>query len=598
VLNVANLANTTGLLTLGEGLILMSFWKPILILIPLVPWAWLVSKVLDKHAARFFLARNTWNMVHLIVGLVGVIACISMPMKTEAAFWVGWGIMIVLLAADVAVFAMVTNKDERVPAEFRLRISLDSIRAAQAKRDVAKKQGAVELILKGPDKGVVPPPIAETPEFAARVAAEALFIRSMAARASQIDIAPVGKDNLYSASFLVDGLRMPPEPLPGADAVKIMDFWKSVAKLDLADRRKKLVGDIAVEKGDSRKKVRVTSIGAQAGMRLSMLMDPEAQVKRKSGDLGLLEPQMVELKKLIDDPHGVVLLTSPLDNGRTTTMYTIVKMHDAYTKNVQTIEIDMQDALEGIRQNKFDPQADGAEFSTLVRSILRRDPDVVGVAELQDVNTAKEIARADQERTRTYVSMKADSALEGIRVWMKAAGDADVASKCLRGTLGQKLLRKLCMNCRVAYQPSADMVKKLGLPPDRIKQLFKKGGQVLIKNKPEVCPVCGGVGYIGQEGVFEIFPLGETERALIKNGDWNALKVEFRKRGFPTVQQTALRKAIDGVTSVEEVMRITGDGAPPAAAAKPPTTAGAASAAAPTPPTAQAPKPPAPAGKA
>src|SRR6185295_12999365 len=198
---------------------------------------------------------------------------------------------------------------------------------------------------------------------------------------------------------------------------------------------------IAVEKVEPRHKVRVTSIGAQAGMRLLMLMDPEAQVKRKPADLGLLEPQMAELKKLVEDAHGVVLLAAPLDSGRTTSMYTIVKMHDAYTKNVQTIEIDIQDALEGIRQNKFDPQADGAEFSTLVRSILRRDPDVVGVAELPDAPTAKEIARADQERTRTYVSLKADSSLDGIRIWAKAVGDPEMAAKCLRGAISQRLLR-------------------------------------------------------------------------------------------------------------------------------------------------------------
>jgi general secretion pathway protein E len=589
-------------LTLAEGLILVSIWKPILLLVPFIPWAWLVSKILDKHAARFFLARDTWNMVHLIAGLVAVLAAISIPMKSEGSFWIGWGIMIVILVTDIVVFVAVTNKDERVPAEFRLRVSLDSIRQAQAKRDAAKKQGAVELILKGPDKSVVPPPNAETPEFATRVAAEALFIKSLTSRAAQIDIAPVGKDNMYSVSFLVDGLRMPPEPVAGADAVKIMDFWKGIAKLDLADRRKKLVGDIAIEKGETRHKVRITSIGAQAGMRLTMLLDPEAAVKRKPANLGLLEPQMADLKKLVEDAHGVVLLTAPLDNGRTTTLYSVVKMHDAYTKNVQTLEVDVQDALEGIRQNKFDPQADGAEFSTIIRSILRRDPDVVGVAELPDANTAKEIARADQERTRTYVSLKADSSVDAIRTWMKAVGDVELGSKCLHGALGQKLLRKLCVNCRVAYQPSPDMVKKLGLPPDKIKQLFKKGGQVLIKNKPEICPVCGGVGYIGQEGVFEIFPIGQNERNLIKAGDWNGLKVEFRKRGLPTVQQTALRKAIDGTTSVEEVMRITGEGgaaaAPPKAPpAAPPGGAPAPAGPAPTPPA--APKaPPAPAGKA
>jgi hypothetical protein len=117
--------------------------------VPFIPWAWLVSKILDKHAARFFLARDTWNMVHLVAGLVAVLAAISIPLKSEGAFWIGWGIMIVILVVDVVVFVAVTNKDERVPAEFRLRLSLDSFRQA-GRRDIARSS-AVELIQR-PDR--------------------------------------------------------------------------------------------------------------------------------------------------------------------------------------------------------------------------------------------------------------------------------------------------------------------------------------------------------------------------------------------------------------------------------------------------------------
>jgi Type II secretory pathway, ATPase PulE/Tfp pilus assembly pathway, ATPase PilB len=566
-----------------EGFVLMSLWKPFLILLPFVPWAHVVSRILDKQAARFYLNRDAWNMVHLVTGLVALMAVLMPYTKSEASFWIGWGIMVVLLVADVVVFAVVTNKDERVPAEHRLKLDFSSLRAQREAKQAAKLQGKVELVLKGPDKVVVAAPNVDTPEFNLRIAAEAIYIKGAAARATQIDIGPSGKEGVYALSNLVDGVRTAPEAMPAAEGVKIIDFWKSIAKMDVADRRKKQVADITVEKGDSRKKVRLTTIGGQGGPRLTMLIEPEAQVRRKPEELGLLEPQMAELKKIIDDTRGVVLMGAPLDGGRTTTLYTVVKMHDAYTKNVQTIEIDIQDALEGVRQNRFDPQADGAEFSTLTRSIMRRDPDVVGVAELPDAATAKEIARVDHERTRTYVSLKADNALQALQTWLKAVGDPEAASKSVRGVVCQKLLRKLCMNCRVAYQPSPEMVKKLGLPPDKIKQLFKKGGQVLIKNKPEICPVCGGGGYLGQDGVFEVFPIGEAEQALLKAGDWNGLRVQFRKHGFPTIQQAALRKAIDGITSVEEVLRITGEGQAAAAQQRP---AGA------------PPAPPAPAGKA
>jgi general secretion pathway protein E len=279
--------------------------------------------------------------------------------------------------------------------------------------------------------------------------------------------------------------------------------------------------------------------------------------------MGLLEPQAAELKALVESGHGLVLLGGGADSGRTTTMYTIVKMHDAYTKNVQTIEMEIQDSLEGVRQTKWDPQAEGPELSTLVRTIIRRDPDVVAVAEVSDAATAKELARAEADRTRAYASIKSDSALGAVQAWLKLVGDPESATKGLHGVVAQKLLRKLCTNCRVAYQPTAEMVKKLGLPPDKVKQLFKKGGQVLIKNKPEVCPVCSGIGYVGQEGVFEVYSLSDADRASVKAGDLNALKSEWRKKGLASIQQAALRKALDGVTSVEEVMRITAE---PAAA--------------------------------
>jgi type II secretory ATPase GspE/PulE/Tfp pilus assembly ATPase PilB-like protein len=142
-------------------------------------------------------------------------------------------------------------------------------------------------------------------------------------------------------------------------------------------------------------------------------------------------------------------------------------------------------------------------------------------------------------------------------MWCKAVGDLPTAAAPLHGVIAGRLVRRLCQNCRVGYQPSADMLKKLGLPADKVPQLFKKGGQVLIKNKPETCPVCAGIGYIGQEGVFEAYLLGKTERELIKSGNLAALRAEFRKGGAPTIQQAALLKAVEGLTSIEEIMRVT-----------------------------------------
>jgi len=554
---------TTSFLFLAEGLTLVSLWKPVLLLIPFVPWAWVTAKVLDKHAARFFLERERWNIVHLSCALVGLLVVVAIPLRGEGAFWIGFSALLVILLLDIVAFALITNKDERVPEAFHLTLDFSKWTQARADKAAAKKQGKVELVIKSPDKSMVPPPTGGTPEFDLRVAAEQVVLKAISARSSETSITPTGKDNTYVISHLVDGVRQNGDAMAAADAVKLMNFWKAAAKMDVADQRKRQQADINVERGETRRKIRMTSMGSQAGPRLVFLFDPEAQVKRKMEAMGLLEPQAAELKALVESGHGLVLLGGGADSGRTTTMYTIVKMHDAYTKNVQTIEMEIQDSLEGVRQTKWDPQAEGPELSTLVRTIIRRDPDVVAVAEVSDAATAKELARAEADRTRAYASIKSDSALGAVQAWLKLVGDPESATKGLHGVVAQKLLRKLCTNCRVAYQPTAEMVKKLGLPPDKVKQLFKKGGQVLIKNKPEVCPVCSGIGYVGQEGVFEVYSLSDADRASVKAGDLNALKSEWRKKGLASIQQAALRKALDGVTSVEEVMRITAE---PAAA--------------------------------
>ena len=552
--------------TLGNGVMLVSAWKPFLVLLPLLPWLWLVTKVFDKHCSRFHLAKENWNLVHLCVGLIAVLLAFAMPIAGEGAIWAGLGAMIVLLAIDVTVFTMVVNKDDRVPEEHHLTLDFSKYREARAQKAADKKQGKAELVLRTPDKQLIAVPMVDSPEFELRTASEALYLSAVRQRATQIEIAPVaggvGGQAMYAASYMTDGVRTQGDTMPPANAMRVIDFWKHAAGLDVAERRKRQSGDTTVEQEGSKKKLRVVTIGSQAGVKCTMLIEPEAQVRRKPSALGLLEPQMEELKALTGEEEGVVLLAAPLDGGRTTTFYTVVKMHDAYTRNIQTVEIEPQDTIEGVKQNIFEVVPDGPEFSTFVRSVLRRDPDVVGVAELPDASTAKEIAKADVERTRTYVSLRADNALVAVAGWVKAVGDLDQGSKCLRGVVAQRLVRKLCTNCRVPYPPSPEMLKKLGLPGDRVKQLFKKGGQVLIKNKPEICPMCGGSGYHGQEGVFEIMRLTAEDRALIKAGDMGSLRTELRKRNTIMIQQAALKKAVDGVTSVEELMRVMGEGSP------------------------------------
>jgi len=547
----------TGTLTLAaETFVLVSWWKPIFLLIPFLAWAWVVSKVLDKHAMRFFLGREKWAFIHMCTATVALVM-FALPIGGFVGFIAAFVGITAILGLEILLFAAITNKDSRVPEGSRLRLDMEAATARREEKKTAKSMGSSELTIVGANKMTIPVPEKEAPEYGVRVAAEHLLIKGFNANASQIDFLPAN-ESTYAASYLVDGVRQAGDPLPKGDAVQIIDFWKKCAGLDVNDRRRKLRGNISVTgTGMTGVDVKMITSGSKSGMNMSMIFNPAQAVRRKPTDLGLLDKQLDMLKEWASETTGVVLLAAPSDNGRTTTMYSLLRLHDAYTSNIQIIELESEDLIEGIKQTEFDVAADGPDFATTVRSILRRDPDVVAVAELPDTDTAKNIALSDLERSRVYISLKTDSALGAIQLYTKAVGDPKLAANGLKGVVASKLVRVLCSNCKVPYAPTPEMLKKLGLPEGKVNQLFKKGGQVLVRNKPEVCSVCNGVGYMGQTGCFGVFPIGDEERELIISQNWSGLRAAMRKRGLPSVQQAALRKAVEGMTSIEEVTRIT-----------------------------------------
>ncbi len=544
----------------ADALMLMSVWKPIVLFVPFVAWAWMISTHLDKHAQRFFLGQEKWNAIHLGFGIAALAIVVMLPVGGIAGFAAAFFGVLILLGFDILIFVSVANKDERVPEAAHLTMNMKDLSEARDAKKAAKMLGSSELNIVSSQKTVVAPPPKDTPELGVRIGAEQIVIKGFESHASQIDLMPAN-ENTYAASYLVDGVRQAGDPIAAADAVQIIDFWKKCAGLDTKDRRRKLSGNASISSDSiSGAELKLNTSGSKGGMRLSILFNPAQAVRREVGELGLLEPQLELLKEWASDPEqsgGVVLLSAPSDNGRTTMAYSIMKLHDAYTSNIQSIEYEVEDPLEGIKQIEWNASADGPDFATTTRSTLRRDPDIVTLCDLPDVETAQNIANADLERTRVYLSLRADSALVAIQTYVQAVGDPKLAAKGLRGVVASKLLRVLCGNCKVPYQPTPEMLKKLGLPEGKVNELYKKGGQVLVRNKPEVCSVCNGVGYSGQTGCFGVFPIGDEERQLIVEGNWNGLRAVMRKRGLPSVQQAALKKAVMTITSIEEVTRIT-----------------------------------------
>lgn len=540
----------------ASAFVLASWWKAIIFVAMFAGWGWFVSTVADKHAARFYLPREKWNVVYMVTALLAVAVIVANPLEGIVAFLVALPVVALLLAVPPFMYVQMANKDERVPEEHRLTMNVASWMEARKTAKEARKATRLQLAIVKPDGVTMEVPEDGTAEMIVRSAAEKLYIDGVAGRAHKIELLPAGEKG-YVVAHTVDGLRaVVGEPLAPQDAMRVIAFWQTASGLEAGERRRQ-VGEPDVSKGGDRHHLRVISSGGQQGLKLTIVVDPATSVRRKGENLGLLPQQRELLNKLVDDGTGVVLLAAPKGMGRTTLLYTVLKMHDAYTSNIQTIELEQQDTLEGIRQNIWSPTGGGPDHATLLRSILRRDPSVVGVAEIVDEATAQEAAKGDLEHTRVYLSVPAEGALQAVDMFRRAMHDNAMAAGALRGVIAGKLVRALAQSSREAYVPSPDMLKKLNLSPDKVKTLYRHRTHVEVNKKLVPCPESGGTGFVGQLGVFELYSVGADEKAAIEQGDMNALATAFRKQGVPSIQQAALVRAVEGATSVDEVIRVT-----------------------------------------
>jgi type II secretory ATPase GspE/PulE/Tfp pilus assembly ATPase PilB-like protein len=156
-----------------------------------------------------------------------------------------------------------------------------------------------------------------------------------------------------------------------------------------------------------------------------------------------------------------------------------------------------------------------------------------------------------------YIPQRAAGVGEQLQQWARLVGAVKMAARGLRFVINQRLVRNVCPNCRQAFPPSAEQLQKLGLPAGKVEQLYQASGKIQIKhNKVETCPVCGGTGYLGQTGVFQTMVIGEETRRLIRAGDLKAAMAEARRSKMLYLQEAALRKVVDGETTIDEVVRV------------------------------------------
>ena len=360
----------------------------------------------------------------------------------------------------------------------------------------------------------------------------ALLLQALRERASDLHFEPYEARSVVR--FRVDGvLRDVVEP-PRALHAALVSRLKVMASLDIAEKRLPQDGRMALKLGDKSVDVRVSTLPTGPGERVVLRLLDKDTARLDLAALGMSESTRDAIDALIRDPHGILLVTGPTGSGKTTTLYAAMSRLPRGELNVMTAEDPIEFALDGVAQTQVNPRIDFT-FARALRSILRQDPDIVMIGEIRDLETAQ-IADAVSAVTRL-----ADM---GVETYLLASS--------LLGVLAQRLVRCLCVACRGAYAPTpgeAALLAELGLTP----------GTPLYR--PVGCAECGGSGFRGRTGLYELVLVDEMMRRLIHDRAGEpALREACGRAGVRTLRGDGARWLAEGTTSLAELLRVTGAG--------------------------------------
>jgi len=533
---------------------LVSFYKPLLLFVTFLPWAWLVSSKLEKDARALKLKYRQWNLIYMGTAGAVIAAWLAIPV-----FWIGWPVGAVLLTAPVFAYARFRNSMVPEAKRFKLAGSLSStlskrkpVRGLKAEVQFVDAAGNEHL---GPPKG--------DPRQAAHMALEDVIVPALEARATQVDFS-VGQRGT-ALSVTIDGVRYKRDAPDAETALPVIDYLKEIAGLNVEDRRRRQTTEMKLIGPMGKSDVTVVTAGSSQGIEVRMIFDRAKRVLKPIDGLGLL-PSQLEAVRTFEQPHerhGIFLFGAPAGHGLTTTGYALLGRHDAYTSNVKTLETEVEGEIDGVDHVQFDPSNPDVDYATSLQSILRRDPDIVLISELKESQIATVACEPGMEGPMLYVPQRQATIKDQIRHWAKLVGDVKTAVKSLRVVMNQRLIRQVCPNCRQAYTPTAEQLRKMNLPADKVEQLYQASGKIQVKNKIENCPVCGGTGYFAQVGIFQVMIITDDIRRLLLGGDLKGALAEARRDKMLFQQEAALRKVVEGGTTIDEVARVT---APPRAA--------------------------------
>lgn len=372
-----------------------------------------------------------------------------------------------------------------------------------------------------------------------------LLVEAIKENASDIHIETF--ESRITVRFRIDGVLREVLNPPRSLAPKIVSRVKIMARLDIAEKRLPQDGRISRAFGGRKVDVRVSTIptGSNSERVVMRILDKQAE-RLDLEQLGIDPAQTASLKRIINRPYGIMLVTGPTGSGKTTTLYSALSTLNDKSRNIMTVEDPIEYYIDGVGQTQVNIKVE-MTFARGLRAILRQDPDVVMVGEIRDLDTAQIAVQASQTGHLVLSTLHTNTAVGAVTRLRDMGVEPYQLSSSLVGLMAQRLVRTLCPHCKTPYQPKTAELEQLGLP----------AGADLHLHKPVGCPLCRHTGFLGRSGIHEIIEVDRKLESLIHdNASEQILEAAARERSMG-ILQSGRNKVIAGQTTLSEVLRVT-----------------------------------------
>jgi general secretion pathway protein E len=367
-------------------------------------------------------------------------------------------------------------------------------------------------------------------------------------RASDIHIEP--KREYAQIRFRIDGVLHEIQRVPKLVNLAVTSRLKTMCRMDIAEKRRPQDGRIKTEQDGKEVELRVSTLPTAFGEKIVMrIFDPDILIRDLAG-VGFYEDELKMFSDWIKRPHGIILVTGPTGSGKTVTLYSALKSLASPEINITTIEDPIEMVYDDFNQTAVQAKI-GITFASALRTILRQDPDIIMVGEIRDQETAQNAVQAALTGHLVFATLHTNDASTSVTRLIDLGIQPFLISSTLIGAMAQRLVRKICEDCKRNRPLNVEEASMLNLqaPP----------GKRIIVKEGAGCHRCRNTGYFGRTGIFEMLPIDNAIRDLIdRSEDFLKIKDMAIKRGMRTLRQSALRRLAEGTTTFEEVVRVTG----------------------------------------